>query len=201
MTDKLEKPLAFCFFSFCADGPISAHPLVPRRLRTEEFPSRFVGTKLLLLFTREAGAIALFVRVDGGFFLVARGKSLETGGMHQTFLCELPNEFDVDGTPSACGPARSEANCVAGFVEALANAVDPAKAEGDFDGFGPSDARLSGSFFVKADELLAKLVVVSFEPDAKVGWRWKECWFWRHGVQPARPESGRRLLLSSFAPL
>ena len=29
------KPLAFCFFLFCGDDPISAHSLVPRRLRTE----------------------------------------------------------------------------------------------------------------------------------------------------------------------
>ena len=152
MTDKLGKPLAFCFFSFCADGPIGAHPLVPRRLRTEEFPSRFVGAKLLLLFTCEAGAIPLFVRVDGGFFLVACGKSFETGGMHQTFLCELLNEFDVDGTPSACGPARSEANRVTGFVDTFSNAVDPAEAQCCLYGFGPGDAGFSGIFFVEADD-------------------------------------------------
>ncbi len=182
MTDKLGKPLAFCFFSFCADGPIGAHPLVPRRLRTKEFPSRFVGTKLLLLFTCEAGAIPLFVRVDGGFFLVARGKSFETGRMHQTFLCELLNEFDVDGTPVAGGLAGSEANCVAGFVEALSNAVDPAEAQCNLYGFGPGDAGFSRSLFVEADELLAEFVVMGFEPGTEVGWRGKECWFWRHGV-------------------
>jgi hypothetical protein len=30
--------------------------------------------------------------------------------------------------------------------------------------------------------LLAKLVVMGFEPGTEVGWRWEEGWFWRHGV-------------------
>ena len=148
----------------------------------EEFPSRFVGTKLLLLFACEAGAIPLFVRVDRGFFLVACGKSFETGGIHQTFLCELLNEFDVDGTPSAGGPARSEANRVAGFVEALSNAVDPAKAQCNLYGFGPGDAGLSGTFFVEADDEFLELVVMGFQPRTEVGWRREKCWFWRHEV-------------------
>ena len=102
--------------------------------------------------------------------------------MHQTFLCELLNKFDVDGAPVAGGLAGSEANGVAGFVEALANAVDPAEAQGDFHGFGPGDAGSSGSFFVEADKLFVELVVMGFEPGAEVGWRWKECRFWRHNA-------------------
>jgi hypothetical protein len=31
--------------------------------------------------------------------------------------------------------------------------------------------------------LLAKLVVMGFEPGTEVGWRSEECWFWRHGVR------------------
>jgi hypothetical protein len=30
--------------------------------------------------------------------------------------------------------------------------------------------------------LLAELVVMGFEPGTEIGRRWKECWFWRHGV-------------------
>ncbi len=72
--------------------------------------------------------------------------------MHQTFLCEFLNKFDVNSTPGAGGLARSEANHVAGFVDAFSNAVDPAKAQRNLYGFGPGDAGPAGTFFVKTDE-------------------------------------------------
>jgi len=97
-------------------------------------------------------------------------------------LCELSNEVDVDGAPGAGGFPRGEANGVAGFVEALSNAVDPAEAEGYFYGFGPGDAGFSGNLFVEAYDLLAELIVMGFEPGAEVGGGWEEGWFWRHGV-------------------
>ncbi len=152
MLNERGKALEFRLFLLGADDPISAHPLVPRSLRAEEFPSGFVCAKLLRLFTSELGALALFVRVDGRFFCVASGESLEAGVMHQALLCELLNKFDVNGAPGAGELARSEANHVAGFVEALSNAVDPAKAQRNLYGFGPGDAGLSGIFFVKAND-------------------------------------------------
>src|SRR5216683_1599405 len=152
MLDEQRKPLEFCFFPLCADDPISAHPLVPRSLRTEEFPSGFVGAKLFRLFTSELGALPLFVRVDARLLCAACRESLEAGGMHQTHFLELLDALDVNGAPSACGPARSEANRVAGIVDALSNAVDPAETESGVYGFGPGDAGLSGTFFVEADE-------------------------------------------------
>src|SRR6266849_6077584 len=82
MLDEQRKPLEFCFFPLCADNPISAHPLVPRSLRAEEFPSGFVGAKLLRLFASELGALPLFVGVDAGFFCVACCESLETCWVH-----------------------------------------------------------------------------------------------------------------------
>jgi len=48
--------------------------------------------------------------------------------MHQTHFFELADAFDINGAPGASGPAWSEANRVAGFVETLSNAVDPAEA-------------------------------------------------------------------------
>src|SRR5260370_4485032 len=102
--------------------------------------------------------------------------------MHQPLLGELSNEVDVDRAPGAGGLARSEANHVAGFVDTLSNPVDPAKAQCNLHGFGPGDAGLSGVFFVKADELLAELVMMSFEPGSEVGRSREECWFWRHSV-------------------
>lgn len=102
--------------------------------------------------------------------------------MHQVLLCEFSNKINVDGAPGAGGFARGEANGVAGFVEALSNAVDPAETEGYFYGFGPGDAGFSGAFFVEADELLAELIVMGFEPGAEVGGSWEEGGFWRHGV-------------------
>ena len=129
MIDGYGKPLDFCFFLFCADDPISCQPLVPGSLKAEEFPSGLVGAKLPLLFTSELGALALFVRVDARFSCTTCGKSLETGGMHQTRFLKLLDAFDVNGAPSASGPARSEANRVAGFVDASPNAVNPTEAE------------------------------------------------------------------------
>jgi hypothetical protein len=151
-------------------------------LGAEEFPGGLVGAELLFLFAGEAGALALFVGVDGGFFFAACGEGFEAGRIHQALLGELSDEVDVDGAPGAGGLAGSEANGVAGFVEALTNAVDPTEAEGDFYGFGPGDAGFPGGFFVEADELLAELVMMGFEPGTEVGWRSEECWFWRHGV-------------------
>ena len=152
MGDEFGKPLEFCFVSFGTDDPICCHLLVPGSLRAEEFPGDLVGAKLLFLFTSELGVLALFVGVDARLFCVAGGKSLETGGMHQPLLAELSNEVDVDRTPVAGGLAGSEANCVAGFVDAPSNAVDPAEAEGYCYGFGPVDAGFSGAFFVEANE-------------------------------------------------
>jgi len=71
--------------------------------------------------------------------------------MHQALLCELADEVDVDGAPGAGGLAGSETDGVAGFVEALANAVDPTEAERDFYGFGPGDAGFSGVLLVEAN--------------------------------------------------
>jgi len=62
------------------------------------------------------------------------------------------DKFDVNGTPSAGELAGGEANHVAGFVNALSNAVDPAEAQCNLNGFGPGDAGLAGTFFVEADE-------------------------------------------------
>src|SRR6266446_2313293 len=76
MLDEQRKPLVLCLFHLCADDPISCHPLVPRSLRTEEFPSGFVCAKLLRLFTSEPGALALFVRIDGDFFALRAAKAL-----------------------------------------------------------------------------------------------------------------------------
>src|SRR5713226_7074785 len=102
--------------------------------------------------------------------------------MHQALLCELSNEVDVDGTPGAGGLAGSEANGVAGLVDAFSNAVDPAEAEGDFYGFGPRDAGPARTFFVEADKEFVEFDVMGLEPGTEGDGLGKECWFWRHGV-------------------
>src|SRR5882762_4838487 len=80
MLDKQGKPLEPCFFPFCADDPISCHSLVPGSLRAEEIPSGIVCAKLLLLFTSELGALALFVRVDARLFALRAAKALRPAG-------------------------------------------------------------------------------------------------------------------------
>src|SRR5260370_17931856 len=140
MIDEHGKPLEFCFFFFCADDPISRHSLVPGSLRAEEFPSGFVCAKLLLVFTSELGALALFVRVDAGLFCATSGEGLETCRMHQTRFLELADAFDINGAPGPCGPPRSEANRVAGFVETLSSAVDTRETESGAYGYRSGDA-------------------------------------------------------------
>src|SRR3977135_1346321 len=110
MFDEFGKPLEFCLFLFCADDPISCQPLVPGGLRAKESPSGLASAKLPLLFTAEPGAPTLFVRVDARLFCATGGKGLEARRMHQPLLLELPDTSDVNGTPGAAAPARSEAN-------------------------------------------------------------------------------------------
>src|ERR1700674_790425 len=160
MIDEHGKPLKSCFFLFGAGDPISCHPLVPRGLRTEKIPSGSDCAKLLLLFTSEPGALSLFVRVDAGLFCAARCESLETGGMHQSHFLELVDAFDVNRAPSADGPAWSEANRVAGFVDALSNAVDPTEAESGVYCLRPGDAGFSGTFFIEAHQQVGEFVVM-----------------------------------------
>src|ERR1700687_3198574 len=183
MLDKQGKPLEPCFFLFCADDPIGRHSLVPGSLRAEEFPSELVCAKHLLLSRSELGALALFVRIDARLFFATGSKGRETCRMHQTRFLELLDAFDVNGAPGAGGPARSETNCVTGFVDAPSNAVDPAEAESCIYGFRPGDARFSRVFFVEAHHQFGEFVVMGFEPSSEVKWRREECWFWRHGVQ------------------
>ena len=45
--------------------------------------------------------------------------------MHQTHFLELLDAFDINSAAGASGPARSEANRVPGFVDALSNSFDP----------------------------------------------------------------------------
>jgi len=130
-------------------------------LRAEEFPSGLVCAKLLLLFSSELGALALFVRVDAGLFCATGSESLETCGVHQTHFSELADAFDVNSAPGAGGPARSEANRVAGFVETLSNAVDPSEAESGVYGFRPGNAGFPGTFFVEADKEFVEFVVIT----------------------------------------
>lgn len=182
MGDEFGKTLVLCLFPFCADDPISGDALVPRGLRTEEFPSGFVGAKLFLLLASKARGFTLLIGVDGGFFFAARGESSEAGGMHQTLLGEVVSEFDIDSTPVAGGLTRSETNGVAGFVEPLADTVNPAEAEGDRHGFWPCDAGLAGILLVETDEKFTELVVMDFEPGPEIGWRGEELWIRRHGV-------------------
>jgi len=152
MIDKHGKPFEPRFFPLCADNPPRGHPLVPGSLRTKKFPSALVCAKVLLVPTNELGALPLFVSVDSRHFWATSSKGLETCRTHQTYFLEMLDAFDVNGAPGAGRPARSKANRVAGFVDALSNAVDPAEAERHVHRIWPGDAGLSGTFFVEADQ-------------------------------------------------
>ena len=63
--------------------------------------------------------------MDARIFCATNGKDIEACRMHQTHFLELLDAFNINSAPGASGPARSEANRVPGFVDALSNAVDP----------------------------------------------------------------------------
>src|SRR5262245_54412680 len=97
--------------------------------------------------------------------------------MHPSLALEDRHALRVDDAPDAAAATRSEANRVARFVDAAANAVDPPEAQGFVDRFGPGDARLARAALVEADEQLGCRLVVRFEPRAKIRRRFEECRF------------------------
>jgi hypothetical protein len=89
--------------------------------------------------------------------------------MHRTLLLELGDPLGVLLAPDTAWLARAEADLVAVVVDSLANAVDPAEAQGLIHGFVPVDARPAGVLLVEADEELKLAVVVRFQPPSEIG--------------------------------
>jgi hypothetical protein len=70
--------------------------------------------------------------------------------------------------PDASWLSRRETNCVARFVEAFADAVDPSEAKGFVQSFCISDGFLFSRLFMETNQQFSCAVMVSLKPPAKL---------------------------------
>src|SRR5688500_6718402 len=148
--------------------PQAHRPLIPGRLGAKERARSRHGLELLLVPGGELGR-PLLVGIATRPFLIAVLEDAPAGGPHPPCLLELRDAPDIDEAPVASGPARREADRVAVLVQALADAVDPADAEGLVHGLRPGDAGLARSPLVVPDPQLLRGRGVLFEPAPKIG--------------------------------
>src|SRR5690348_16017421 len=161
--DKLRKPAPLRLFLLRAHHPIRRRPLIPGRLRLEEIPSLLVGAEFLLE-RRGKLCVLPFVGIDGRLLLVAPLEGLESRRTHSSRPAKLLSAPDVYRAPDAGRFPRRKANGVAGFVDAPAYAIDPAKAERFIHRFRPGDAGLARASLMKPDEQLCRAVVILLQP-------------------------------------
>jgi len=76
---------------------------------------------------------------------------------------------DVDRAPDAARAARREADRVALVIQALADTVDPAEAQGCVHRLGPGDARRARAALVEAHQQLRGAAVMPTQPGTKRG--------------------------------
>ncbi len=93
----------------------------------------------------------MFVGVDAGSVFFATFIGSDSGRLHAIFLEQSVDVPDIHRAPDAAGLARRETNFVTLFIDALAEAVDPAKAERFVNGFGPGNARFARVLFVETN--------------------------------------------------
>lgn len=157
------------FFFLGADDPMNGGHTIGVGLSLKERPGCGVGLKLGERGLVELGEMALFVGVDARFLCLSKFKGFETFRAHEAESGEFSYLFDVDFAPVAVGLARSETDFVAFLVNAFSQTVNPAKAKGLINGFGPGDAGEARLFFIKANPEFFRLGVVFFEPGAEIG--------------------------------
>jgi hypothetical protein len=87
--------------------------------------------------------------------------------MHASFFLQTLDVLHVNIAPDASRLSRRETNRVACFVQTLANAVDPAKAESLVQRLCIRNAFLSRPFLVETNQQLSGAIVVPLEPLAK----------------------------------
>jgi len=155
-------------FPFRADDKPVHHFPIRRRLSLKEFPSGFVAFEDAGVWFDEFGT-ALLVGVNAGAILLSRGVSFQSRRLHSLFINQSLNVANVHRAPDAVRFARRETNHVTVVIDALANAVDPTKAERFIDGLRPGDAGFAGILFVEANPEFFRFGVIGGEPLAKRG--------------------------------
>src|ERR1700678_2433875 len=84
--------------------------------------------------------VLLLVGVDRRLLGLPGIKCQDAGLPHFAVRDQRLGSPDVDAAPNAAGVSPREPDGVSPIVEASADAVDPAVAQGRVDGFGPGDA-------------------------------------------------------------
>ena len=171
--DQFIETLESRLFLLCADHPPIHHFTVRRRLRLEKLPRSFVSFELSQI-RFDQFRTSLFVGIDAGSILFACFIRFQAGGLHSFFFDQSLDVADVHCAPNAAGLARRETNLVTIFVDVLADAVDPPKAESFVNGFRPVDARLARVLLVEPDPEFFGLSVIGGEPFAEAGWGFEE---------------------------
>src|SRR5262252_5894863 len=128
MRHEFFQPLQASFILPGADDPPADGFAVGGRLRLKESPGDLIRLQLPIVRFYQVHP-SLFVGVDARLVLFSGLIGFEAGRPHPTAFNERLSALNVDAAPDAAGLARREANGVAELVEALANAVDPAKTE------------------------------------------------------------------------
>lgn len=113
---------------------------IPSRLRLKEFPCRLISFQLSQIRLDQFRA-ALFVRIDSGSVFFPRCKRLQASRLHSILFEKFLDVPHIHGAPNAACFARGETNHVTLFIDALANTIDPTKAERFIDGLRPGNTR------------------------------------------------------------
>jgi hypothetical protein len=181
--DKRGQPPRSGLFFFRADNPESCGSLVPWRLRREKGPRSLVCAELLLVLGWKLSRFSLLIRVDSRSLRVPLFESGNPGGMHHPQFRKFDRALDIYRAPDAARLARGKTNFVADFVNAVADAIDPAKAKRTVDCLRPRNARATGIALVQANPELLPAGVIFLEPGAPMGKRWKESWLLCHAIK------------------
>ncbi len=108
----------------------------------KESACRFVSFEFAGVWFDQLGT-ALFITVDAGSVFSSGREGFQTRGLHSLCLDQSLRDLGVHRAPRAARLARGETDLIAVVVDALANAINPAKAERFLDRLGPRDARLA----------------------------------------------------------
>lgn len=178
--DQLGEPLLPGFFFLRTDYPPSGGPLVPGRLGVEELPGFPTRLKLVFLYSAQFRGFSLLVGI------CARGsvssfEGFQTSGFHVACCYEFSRPLKIDRAPFASGFSWCEAVGISGGIDALLDTVNPAEAEGLFDGLRVGHAGFSRANLVEADPQFRACGVIRSQPGAKRGWGLEECDF--HGLR------------------
>src|SRR5262249_52305696 len=138
------EPLQTGLVLLGADDPPAHHFPVGGGLLLKELPRELTLLQQAIVRRWQVYA-SLLIGIDAGLVELPRLVGAAPGRVHQSLRDQRPGTFDVDAAPYAAALARREANGVARTIDALADAIDPAKAKCLVHGLRPGNTRRAGA--------------------------------------------------------